>query len=134
MNFLLMTAFLIATSVAQADRVDELIEHAMKQQMIPGLALAVLQDGKPIKMKAYGLANIEYDVPAKTDTPFLLASMTKSFTATSIMMLVEQGQINLDTPISEYLSDVPDAWKGINVRHLLSHEAGLKDRFEEVPL
>ncbi|HVT12903.1 MAG TPA: serine hydrolase domain-containing protein [Fimbriimonadaceae bacterium] len=132
MKILFLLSILL-TSLAVADKVDDLVDHAMKAKHIPGLALVVLRDGKPIKMKAYGLANVDYDVPTRTDTPFLLASMTKSFTATSIMMLVEEGKIKLDAPISTYLDDTPEAWKGITVRNLLSHTAGLKDRFEQVP-
>ncbi len=66
----------------------------------------------------------------KPETVFLLASITKSFTATAILMLVEEGKIDLDEKISCYLPDTPEAWSGITVRHLLTHTAGLKDRFE----
>jgi D-alanyl-D-alanine carboxypeptidase len=133
LNPALALYMIFAASLARADKIDDLVNRAMKSNHIPGLTMAVLKDGKPIKMQAYGSANIEYDVPAKNGTPFLLASMTKSFTATSIMMLVEQGKVNLDAPVSKYLDDTPDAWKAITVRHLLSHTAGLKDRFEETP-
>ncbi|HWA83772.1 MAG TPA: serine hydrolase domain-containing protein, partial [Fimbriimonadaceae bacterium] len=133
MKVLLLIPLFFLAALAHADKVDDLVERAMKAKHIPGLVLAVLRDGKPVKMKAYGLANVEYDVPARTDTPFLLASMTKSFTAACIMMLVEEGKIKLDAPISTYLDDTPEAWKGITVRNLLSHTGGLKDRFEEVP-
>lgn len=129
--FLLPVLFLAVS--ARADKVDDLVARAMKARHIPGLALAVLRDGKPIKLKAYGEANLDYGISTQTSTPFLLASMTKSFTATCIMMLVEEGKIKLDAPISTYLSDTPDAWKDITIRNLLSHTAGLKDRFEEVP-
>jgi len=130
---LLIAGMLGFVASVHADNIDDLVQRAMASNRIPGLTLAVIKDGKPVKVKAYGLANIDYDIPTKTDTPFLLASMTKSFTAASVMMLVEQGKIDLDAPISKYLEDTPEAWKGITVRHLLSHTAGLKDRFEEVP-
>ncbi len=131
---LLLTLSMINTFTgAQADTIDGLVTRFMKSNHVPGLTLAVLRDGKPIKMRAYGLANVEYNVAAKLDTPFLLASMTKSFTAVSIMMLAEEGKLRLDDPISKYLEDTPTQWNGITLRHLLSHTAGLKDRFEEVP-
>lgn len=133
MKALLLVTLLLSAALALGDNVDDLVERAMKEKHIPGLALAVLRDGKPVKMKAYGLANVEYDVPTRTNTPFLLASMTKSFTATCILMLVEEGKVKLDAPIATYLSDTPEGWKDITVRNLLSHTAGLKDRFEEVP-
>ena len=58
------------------------------------------------------------------DTVFELASVTKQFTAAAIMLLVEENKIGLDDPISRYLVDTPDTWRGITVRHLLTHTAG----------
>ncbi|MDQ3180205.1 MAG: beta-lactamase family protein [Acidobacteriota bacterium] len=97
----------------------------MKKRRIPGLALAVVQNGKIARMKAYGLANLEYDVPATTDTVFEIASLTKQFTATAVMVLVEEGKIKLEDPISKYLPESPDKWKAITIRHLLTHTSGL---------
>ncbi len=128
---LILTLGLLAS--ARADEVDDLIQRAMKQQHIPGLALAVMRDGKPIKVKGYGLASLDYDTPVSTKTPFLLASITKTFTATSIMMLVEQGKLKLDDMVNSLLEGCPESWRGITVRHLLSHTGGLANRFEESP-
>jgi len=125
-------------TVAAADaktgkRVDILVRKLMKALQIPGVSLAVVRDGKIIKESAYGLSVVEHAVSVKPETVFLLASITKSFTATAIMMLVEEGKIELDAPISRYLDGAPEAWKAITVRHLLTHTAGLKDRFEGLP-
>ena len=110
---------------AQTNPIDEYIKAEMEKRRIPGLALAVIQHGAVIKMQGYGLANVELDVPVTPDTVFELASVTKQFTATAIMLLVEEGKVGLDDPIRQYLSHTPDAWKGITVRHLLTHTAGL---------
>ena len=110
---------------AQTDPIDAYIKAEMEKRRIPGLALAVIQHGEVIKMQGYGLANVELDVPVTPDTVFALASVTKQFTATAIMLLVEEGKVGLDNPISHYLSNTPDAWQGITVRHLLTHTAGL---------
>jgi CubicO group peptidase (beta-lactamase class C family) len=110
---------------AQADPIDAYIKAEMEKRRIPGLALTVIQHGAVIKMQGYGLANVELDVPVTPDTVFELASVTKQFTATAIMRLVEEGKVGLDNPISHYLSNTPDAWQGITVRHLLTHMAGL---------
>jgi CubicO group peptidase (beta-lactamase class C family) len=98
---------------------------------VPGLTIAVVKDGELVKNAAYGVANVEHDVEATTKTLFLLASITKVFTATSVMMLVEQDKIRLDEPIRTYLPDAPEAWKAITPRMLLGHTAGLTDRWEE---
>jgi CubicO group peptidase (beta-lactamase class C family) len=106
----------------------------MKTLAVPGLSLAVIRDGKVIKIQGYGLANVENSVPATPDTAYLLASMTKQFTAAAIMMLEEEGKLALDDPICKHLREPADAWKEITIRDLLGHTAGLKDGFEEETL
>jgi CubicO group peptidase (beta-lactamase class C family) len=115
---------------ALSDKTDNYVKEVMAALHIPGLSLAVVRDGKVVKAQGHGLANVEFDARATPDTVYLLASMTKQFTATGIMMLVEDGKVGLDEKISRYLPDTPDPWKEITVRHLLTHTAGLKDRFE----
>jgi D-alanyl-D-alanine carboxypeptidase len=110
---------------AQADKVDEYIEAEMLKQHIPGLSLAVVQGGKVVKSKGYGLANIELNVPATPGTVYQLQSITKSFVACGIMLLVEDGKLGLDDKITNYLSGLPQAWSGVTVRHLLAHTSGI---------
>jgi len=112
-------------SIARADQVDDYIRQAMKKSRIPGLALAVVKEGKVIKAQGYGVANLETETPVTPETVFELASITKSFTATGIMLLVEEGKVGLDEKISKYLEKTPDSWKNITVRHLLTHTSGL---------
>jgi CubicO group peptidase (beta-lactamase class C family) len=121
----LFSGFFSSFVGAQTDPIDAYIKAEMEKRRIPGLALTVIQHGEVIKMQGYGLANVELDVPVTPDTVFELASVTKQFTATAIMRLVEEGKVGLDNPISHYLSTTPDAWQGITVRHLLTHTAGL---------
>jgi CubicO group peptidase (beta-lactamase class C family) len=104
---------------------DEYIQDEMKKRRIPGLALAVIKNGEIVKMNGYGVANLEHDVPVTPDTVFALASVTKQFTATAIMRLVEQGRLKQDDPIIKYLPRSPRKWRGITIRHLLSHTAGM---------
>ena len=108
-------------------KVDEFIRAEMESQHIPGVSLAVIKDGKPVIVKGYGLANVEHNVPVKPETVFQSGSVAKQFTATAVMMLVENGKVDLDKPIGTYLGDVPDTWAGITVRHLLSHTGGMTD-------
>jgi CubicO group peptidase (beta-lactamase class C family) len=123
---LLLLNLIISSRVsAQTDEVDDYVRAEMKRRMIPGLALVVIRDGEVIKMKGYGFANLEHDVPVTPDTVFELASVTKQFTAAAVMILVEEGKIKLEDPIAQYLSNSPEHWKDITVRHLLTHTAGL---------
>jgi D-alanyl-D-alanine carboxypeptidase len=123
---------LLATAAARADKVDDTVKAQMQKQHIPGLSLAVIREGKVIKAKGYGLANVELRVPATRDTVFQLGSITKQFTATAIMMLVDEGKVRLDERIPTYVSGLPAAWASATVRHLLTHTSGIKG-YTEVP-
>jgi CubicO group peptidase (beta-lactamase class C family) len=115
------------STVAHADRVDDYLKDQMARNRIPGLAVAVVQRGKLLKLKAYGSANLEWGQPVAPDTAFQLASSTKPLTGTALMLLVQDGKLDLDAPIARYLPDAPDAWKAITLRALASHTSGLKD-------
>ena len=78
-----------------ADKVDDLVRAEMKRRQIPGLSLAVLKNGKLLKIQGYGFANLELKVPASSETLYQLASITKCFTATAIMQLVDDGKLAL---------------------------------------
>ena len=110
-----------------AARVDEFINAEMSRQHIPGLALAVIRDGQLVLSKGYGLANVEHHVPVTPATVFQSGSIGKQFTATAIMLLVEDGKVSLDDRISKYFPDLPETWQRITVRNLLTHTAGLGD-------
>ena len=109
------------------DAVDRFVKDQMQQQHIPGLALLVAKNGKTVRAEGYGFANVELQVPVKPDTIFQSGSVGKQFTATAVMMLVEEGKIHLDDPISNYLKDGPAAWNRVTVRELLSHTGGFTD-------
>jgi D-alanyl-D-alanine carboxypeptidase len=111
--------------VAHADRVDDLIKAEMKRQNVPGLSLVVLKDGKIIKTAGYGFANIKLQIPATPETVYKIASVSKQFIATGIMLLIQEGRLNLDDPISKHLEGTPATWKGITIWHLLTHTSGI---------
>ena len=126
LSALLLFCFSSLPSVsAQADAVDDYIKTEMQKRRIPGLALAVVRNGEVIKLQGYGLASLELAVPVTPDTVFELASVTKQFTATAVMLLVDEGKLKLEDPVTQHLPGAPEAWKGITVRHLLTHTAGL---------
>ena len=110
-----------------ADRVDEHVRAAMQRHRVPGLSLAVVRDGRLVKVQGYGTANLELNVPATADTVLPIASVTKQFTAAAIMLLVEMDQVGLDDRIGHYVSGLPDSWQAVTVRHLLTHTSGIKD-------
>lgn len=117
--------FLFAVSI-NADQVDEIVRAQLAERHIPGAAVAVIKNGKVIKMKGYGLASVEFNVPATPETVFEIGSVSKQITAAAVMLLVEDGKINLDEKISTYLPNTPEAWKDVTVRHLLTHTSGVK--------
>ena len=128
--FLLLVLTLVVNSaavLAQGDKVDEFIRSEMEKQRIPGLAVAVVRNGEIVKAQGFGLANVEHNVPVKPETIFQSGSVGKQFTAMAVMILVEEGKLNLDDKISKYFEGTPETWKEITVRHLLTHTAGTTD-------
>lgn len=105
--------------------IDELIQTEMEKQHIPGLSLTVARRGELTLAKGYGFANLEWQAPATPNTVYQLASLTKQFTATAIMLLVNENKVDLDATIDRYLADTPPAWQGVTIRHLLAHTSGM---------
>jgi CubicO group peptidase (beta-lactamase class C family) len=93
----------------------------------PGASVLVLLDGKPIVKRSYGLADLENRSPSSPGTNYRLASITKQFTAAAVLLLRQDGKLNLDDPIRKWLPTLPVAVDSVTVRHLLSHTSGLID-------
>ncbi|RKI01663.1 serine hydrolase [Corallococcus sp. AB038B] len=108
------------------DKVDAFLHAEMARNHIPGAAVAVVRDGKVIKLAAYGTANLEWKAPASTRTAFQIASGTKMFTAVLLMDFVGQGKLRLADRVCQYIAECPPAWKDITLLHLASHTSGLK--------
>lgn len=109
-----------------ADAVDDRVRSIMDERHIPGAAIAVIKGGKVVKIKGYGVATLEFNVPVTTETVFEIGSVSKQMTAAGIMLLVQDGKVSLDEKISKYLPNTPDTWKDVTVRHLLTHTSGIK--------
>ena len=116
-----------ALAADQTDAIDTYIRAEMTKQRIPGLALLVSRGGQVIRAQGYGLANVELEVPVKPETIFQSGSVGKQFSATAVMMLVEEGKIGLEDPLTKYFPDAPPSWKKVTIRELLSHTAGFTD-------
>jgi CubicO group peptidase (beta-lactamase class C family) len=125
--FTLISLPVYTVTPVRADAVDDYINEQMRQRHIPGLSLAIVKDGKVVKARGYGFANLEHKVPATANTVYYLGSIGKQFTATGIMMLVQKGKVNLDEKVSHYLPGLPAAWADVRVRNLLNHTAGIPD-------
>ena len=110
---------------ARADRVDDYVHEQMRSSGIPGLSLAVIEDGVIVKVAGFGLANVETGTAAVPGTVYKTASLSKPVLAAAIMLLVQDGKLALDDKASMYLEGSPPSWKDITVRHLLSHTSGI---------
>lgn len=93
----------------------------------PGCALAVIKDGEIIYKKGYGTADLEHDVPITPATVFYIGSVSKQFVTMSILLLVEEGKINLDDAVQTYLPDFPTYEKEVTIRNLIHHTSGIRD-------
>ena len=115
----------------QRDNIDAFIETQMQNRRIPGLQLAIVKQGKIIKTGNYGLANLQDSIAVSDKTVFTINSITKAFVGVAIVQLMEAGKLKLDAPISQYLQDIPDTWKPVTVKQLLSHISGIPDIVNE---
>jgi CubicO group peptidase (beta-lactamase class C family) len=121
-----LPALLVATVVVlSADATDDFVRAEMKRQNIPGLSLAVVKDGVVIKAAGYGVADLKTKAPATPETVYKIASVSKQFIATGIMLLVQQGRLGVDDSVRKFIQGTPASWNRITIRHLLSHTAGL---------
>jgi CubicO group peptidase (beta-lactamase class C family) len=114
------------TGEGSTTAVDALVERLRENNHVPGVSIAVVKDGKLVLAKGYGQANVELAVPATADTVFQLASVSKTFTASAVMLLVRDGKLSLDDKLSARLTDLPAAWADVTVRQLLNHTSGIK--------
>jgi CubicO group peptidase (beta-lactamase class C family) len=123
---LLLSTVCLAQDLPAA-KIDDYIRAEMQSQQVPGVALAVVKDGKVVLARGYGFANVEHQVPVKAETIFQSGSTGKQFTATAVMMLVEEGKLSLEDKITKYFTDAPESWRDITVRHMLTHTSGMTD-------
>ncbi|MDR7069271.1 CubicO group peptidase (beta-lactamase class C family) [Pseudoxanthomonas japonensis] len=121
-----------AATLGEANRqASAFVQATMRAQRIPGLQIAVIQDGQVVLSESHGFANVENHVPVTRDTRFPINSATKAFTGVAIMQLVEAGRVDLAAPLSRYVAGVPQDWQDIRVRQLLAHTSGLPDLVDE---
>jgi D-alanyl-D-alanine carboxypeptidase len=98
----------------------------------PGAAVGVCQGDDPPHVDGFGLADLEWGIPITPDTVFRIGSLTKQFTAAAILLLAEDGKLQIDDPIQSVLPDYPGAERGVTIRHLLTHTSGIQN-FNTLP-
>jgi CubicO group peptidase (beta-lactamase class C family) len=93
----------------------------------PGCAVGVGVKGKPVLERAYGMADLEHDVPNAPDTIFEAGSVSKQFTAAAVLLLAREGKLSIDDPVRKYVPELPDYGVPLTIRHMLTHTSGLRD-------
>ena len=116
-----------ASRGSEAEQVDRYLAAQMRSLRIPGMQAAVVRGGRIVLLRSYGTASVELSVPVTDRTVFAVNSITKAFTGVAAMRLVQNGRLDLSAPVSTYLEELPQAWRSITVRQLLSHMSGLPD-------
>jgi len=132
-SILIIIPLLIVSSLAFGQEIDSVHFSKQADQLFrdhiedsePGAAVVVIEKGQPVFKRCYGLANVEHQIPVTSATVFNLASVSKQFTALSILLLENEGKINLDDDIHIYLPELPPYEKTVTVRHLLNNTSGI---------
>jgi CubicO group peptidase (beta-lactamase class C family) len=115
------------------ERVDKVFEKWNRTDS-PGCALSVMKDGRIIYQHGYGMADLDHNVTITPSTVFHVASMSKQFTAASILLLAQQGKLSLDDDVRKYIPELPDFGSLITIRHLIYHTSGLRDQWDLLDL
>src|SRR6476619_762257 len=115
-----------AKVVAGAERAFEKITKTFVAPG-PGCAAAVSLNGESVFEKAFGLADLEHEVPNTPQTIFESGSVAKQFTAAALVLLQQDGKLSLDDPVKKYISELPDYGSPLTIRHLLNHTSGIRD-------
>lgn len=125
-----------------AAKVDALFAQWSKPDS-PGCALAVIKDGQVIYKRGYGMANLDYGIPISSVSVFNIASVSKQFTAMSVVLLAKQGKLSLDDDIRKYVPELPQYQSPITIRHLIYQTSGVREyshlmqaagiRFQDAP-
>ncbi len=129
---MLLLILITGCTMNNEEKIDQIFIDYNKPD-IPGAAVMVIDNGKIIFQKCYGLAEVEKNIPVTDSANFRLASVTKQFTAMSILMLIERNQLKLETTLKEIFPDFPEFGKNITIKNLLQHTSGLIDYEDLIP-
>ena len=126
---LLLLMTLLPCAAASAGEAEATVERVLQRYTgnVPGAALLVMRDGEPVLRRAVGLADVDAGTPVTPATNFRLASVSKQFTAATVLLLAQEGRLRLDDPVRRWLPALPASADGVTLHHLLSHTSGLPD-------
>ncbi|MDQ3819352.1 MAG: beta-lactamase family protein, partial [Acidobacteriota bacterium] len=124
---------LSGASTDLSQKVDQLFSREDKRDS-PGCAVGIIRDGKIIYQRGYGMANLDFNIPNSPATVFNVASVSKQFTAASVILLAQRGKISLDDDIRKYVSEMPDYGTPITIRQLAYHTSGIRDYTDLIEL
>ena len=130
--WVMISAVLAAAGDTPAKGIDDIFA-GLKSDKAPGAAVLVIQDGKPVFQRGYGVTDLRTLKPIDEHTNFRLASCTKQFTATAIMLLVRDGKLHYEDKLPDIFPDFPEYGKSISIRSLLNHTSGLLDYEDLMP-
>ena len=130
-NFFTTLTFLFITYFSFSQSYESKIDSIFSLQYSPnepGITILVAKDGKTIYKKALGKSNLELNIPMEVNSVFQIGSITKQFTAVSILMLAEQGKLNIEDKIGKYIPEYIEVGRDITIHHLLNHTSGIKNK------
>ena len=113
-------------AIPQSTEIDKVFVQWDKENS-PGASLGIIKDGKLVYSRGYGMANLEYGIPNSSKSVFRIGSTSKQFTAASIILLAQQGKLNLNDTLDKYFPEFPDYANKITITHLLNHTSGVRD-------
>ena len=126
----LVALLLAIAAVRAADVADTQIDRVFERwnsSSTPGCAVGAAVAGRPVLSKAYGMADLEHDAKITPDSIFEAGSVSKQFTAASVLLLAREGKLSIDDPVRKYIPELPDYGAPLTIRHMLNHTSGLRD-------
>lgn len=132
---LLLTTVADTPEALQAQRPDAAsladyegrVEARLRSNNIPGAIVAVVRNGEPVYVAPFGLADVEHRVPVTDSTVFEIGSLSKQFFAVAALQMVQEGRLELDARVHDFVSWLPGEWRGVTIRQLLNHTSGIPD-------
>lgn len=129
MRTIAFLALTLAAGFPVADHLGRELDAQRQRDRVPGLSFAVVRHQRIVRQGGFGVANLEWHAAADGDTKFELASISKMFAGAAARILIEEGKLDAEAEIGRYLADLPDGWRGIRVRHLITMSSGLPEDF-----
>ena len=131
--FVVCLPMLVFSQDDPVKRIDTVFQ-AWNNTSGPGASVSIIEEGRPILEKGYGLANLEDDVSIRPDTIFHVASVSKQFTAMALVLLEQEGRLSIDDDVHKYLPELSDYGYTIKIRNLLQHTSGIRDQWQTLAL